>query len=156
MPQFFHLLFFQQIFKVKSSSTATIILLYLSDSPYEEQVLEQVAKEQQELDNQLDQLEALMPVMKEMANVINENLDVTNQLAKDVTKKVQAADDKLSNVQGQIDEFQKEAKAANHLCYVIGFIILLFTCPCDSTGGIRMASPLGFRLVDCSGSILRD
>ena len=24
---------------------------------------------------------------------------------------------------------------------VIGFIILLFTCPCDSTGGIRMASP---------------
>ena len=92
---------------------------------YEEQVLEQVAKEQQELDNQLDQLEALMPVMKEMANVINENLDVTNQLAKDVTKKVQAADDKLSNVQGQIDEFQKEAKAANHLCYVIGFIILL-------------------------------
>jgi hypothetical protein len=92
---------------------------------YEEQVLEQVDKEQQELDNQLDMLEQLMPQIKEMANVIGENLDVTNALAKEVTKKVQTADDKLTNVGKQMDEFQKEAKAANHLCYIIGFIILL-------------------------------
>ena len=92
---------------------------------YEEQVLEQVDKEQQELDNQLDMLESLMPQIKEMANVIGEQLDVTNALAKDVTKKVQKADDKLTNVGKQMDEFQKEAKAANHLCYIIGFIILL-------------------------------
>ena len=66
-----------------------------------------------------------MPQIKEMANVIGEQLDVTNALAKDVTKKGPKADDKLTNVGKQMDEFQKEAKAANHLCYIIGFIILL-------------------------------
>ena len=91
---------------------------------YEEQVLEQVDKEQQELDNQLDMLEQLMPQIKEMANVIGENLDVTNALAKEVTKKVQVADDKLTNVGQQMDEFHKEVKKSSKSFITILLVLL--------------------------------
>jgi chromosome segregation ATPase len=92
---------------------------------YEQQALEQVDEAKKEMNNKLDQLEELMPQIQEIASAIGEELDVQNTMIDQAVKRVNKANDKLDKVDASAKDFLVQQKANNHICYIIGCILLL-------------------------------